>query len=345
MNRALAILLLFGAPALADSRTWTDASGKHQVSAELADFQGGVAYLKKDSGTIAAVPLAKLSNADQEFIRSATPAVKIVEGKVIGIADGDTLTVLDASTPTKIRLEGIDAPEGHQAYGTKSKQALAAKVFQKTVRVEWREHDKYNRTLGHVFVDGRWVNRDLVQEGWAWHYREYSKSEVLAEAESDARTGKVGLWADKDPIPPWEFRHNEVADKKAEPESKPDPPETARAPPHRLVPETPTKQQEITVYVTRTGAKYHQDGCRYLSKSKIAMSLSEAAKRYTPCSVCRPPSAGSQASADQDEPEPVASVPVYTPPSSSGGTVHVKGYYRKDGTYVRPHTRRAPRRR
>jgi endonuclease YncB( thermonuclease family) len=283
VKRLLAILLLLAVPALADSRTWTDASGKHKSTAELSDFQGGVAYLRKDDGKIAAVPLAKLSKADQEFIKSATPTVQVIEGKVVSIADGDTLTVLEGREQFKIRLEGIDAPEGHQSYGNKSKEALAQKVLQRTARIEWREHDRYGRTVGQVFVDSKWVNREMVKDGWAWHYREYSKSEVLADAESDARTARVGLWVDKDPIPPWEFRRPVASEPPAAPPAQR--PQGLLSPP--VEPDTP-EQKEETVYVTKTGAKYHQAGCRHL-KSSIPMSLSEAAKRYGPCSVCHPP--------------------------------------------------------
>lgn len=121
MKKLLAILLLLAAPAFA--RPWTDAGGKHHVEAELADFQGGIAYLRKPSGKIAAVPLAKLSDSDQHFVNSTTPSVNFIDGKVVSIADGDTLTVLEGTTQIKIRLEGIDAPEGHQAFGTKSREA------------------------------------------------------------------------------------------------------------------------------------------------------------------------------------------------------------------------------
>jgi hypothetical protein len=187
--------------------------------------------------------------------------------------------VLEGKTQTKIRLEGIDAPERHQAFGTKSRQAVAHKVFQKPVRVEWRELDKYGRTLGQIFVDDRWINKEMVQEGWAWHYRQYSKSEVLSDAESEARTAKVGLWADEHPIAPWEFRH------------PPTPIAAAPAPLDASKPAEPdpSQEKEETVYVTKTGAKYHRAGCRHL-KSSIPMKLSEAAERYSPCSVCNPPS-------------------------------------------------------
>jgi len=89
-------------------------------------------------------------------------------GKVVGVTDGDTITVLDgANTQYKIRLAGIDAPERGQVFGTKSKQALSDKVFGKQVRVDWTEHDRYQRIIGEVYVGDRWINLELVQEGWA----------------------------------------------------------------------------------------------------------------------------------------------------------------------------------
>lgn len=207
LSRLALLLLLCSTTAHAESRMWTDTSGKFHTDAELADFQDGQAYLQQAGGRIVSVPVGRLSQADRDFISTTVPAANVIKGKVVGVTDGDTLTVLDGSEPRKIRLEGIDAPESHQDFGTQAKKALSEKVFGKTVRVEWRANDKYGRALGHVFVDGHWINKDLAQEGWAWHYRQYSKSPVLAEAESKARAGHVGLWSAEDPTPPWEFRH------------------------------------------------------------------------------------------------------------------------------------------
>lgn len=127
-------------------------------------------------------------------------------GKVVKIADGDTITVLVDKTQHKIRLEGIDAPERTQAFGTKAKQALADKVSGKEIKVVWKKRDKYKRILGNIYLDGRWVNKEMVAEGWAWHYRSLSSNQELAKAQTEAKDAKRGLWADADPIPPWEFR-------------------------------------------------------------------------------------------------------------------------------------------
>jgi endonuclease YncB( thermonuclease family) len=126
-------------------------------------------------------------------------------GKVVGVHDGDTLTLLVDQTQYKVRLDGIDAPELGQDYGTRAKQALSKAAFGKTVRIETHGQDKYGRTLGEVF-DRESINLRLVREGMAWHYIKYSKSADLANAETQAREKKSGLWADANPIPPWEYR-------------------------------------------------------------------------------------------------------------------------------------------
>lgn len=131
-------------------------------------------------------------------------------GSVTRIIDGDTLVVLDtADVQHRIRLSSIDAPESKQPFGTKSKEALADLVKGKQVSVEVTDRDKYGRELGTVYVGSVNVNRKMLELGMAWHYRRYSKDESLAGAEREARAAKVGLWADKEPVPPWEWRSNE----------------------------------------------------------------------------------------------------------------------------------------
>lgn len=130
-----------------------------------------------------------------------------IRGKVVSITDGDTITVLDADkVQHKIRLQGIDAPEKKQAFGTKSKDALSEKIGEREVLIAWKDKDRYERVLGEVYLGKRHINTEMVREGWAWHYKQYSKSTELAEAEDSAREKRLGLWADKEPIPPWEFR-------------------------------------------------------------------------------------------------------------------------------------------
>jgi endonuclease YncB( thermonuclease family) len=133
-----------------------------------------------------------------------------LRGKVVSIADGDTITVLDADKKqNKVRLNGIDAPEKKQAFGTKSKARLGELVAGKDVVVDWKEKDKYGRIVGQVHQGSLDVNLQMVKEGLAWHYKKYSKSADLSRAEAEAKAGKKGLWADPNPVPPWEFRRTE----------------------------------------------------------------------------------------------------------------------------------------
>ncbi len=124
------------------------------------------------------------------------------------VADGDTITVLDASNNQhKIRLQGIDAPEKNQAYGDAAGRYLAGLVAGQEVRVTWTKRDKYNRILGTVYVNGEEVNLVMLRAGFAWHYKKFDSTPAYAQAESAARAAKRGLWAGLDPIPPEQFRH------------------------------------------------------------------------------------------------------------------------------------------
>lgn len=127
-------------------------------------------------------------------------------GKVVKVADGDTITVLVENRQIKIRLNEIDAPEHDQEFGQKSKDALADLVFGKDVRIVTHGNDRYGRTIGDVFVGQTNVNEKLVEDGWAWNFLKYSKSKRLAELEKRARQEKRGLWAGKTPVAPWDYR-------------------------------------------------------------------------------------------------------------------------------------------
>ena len=133
--------------------------------------------------------------------------VETLEGKVIKIADGDTLTLLTSSKEqVKVRLAGIDTPERKQPFGNRAKQALAKLAFQKQALIEAETKDRYGRTVGVVFVDGLNVNHELVKQGMAWVYRKYTNDKALYELESRAKKERLGLWLEENPIPPWEWR-------------------------------------------------------------------------------------------------------------------------------------------
>ena len=136
-----------------------------------------------------------------------------ITGTVVSVADGDTVTVLDATkTQHKIRLTGIDAPEKTQPFGRRSKSSLSDMVYLKQVTVETDKKDRYGRNLGKVLIDGKDANLMQIEHGMAWWYRAYQKDQsandrrLYETAETSAKAKKVGLWADAKPVPPWEFR-------------------------------------------------------------------------------------------------------------------------------------------
>lgn len=141
------------------------------------------------------------------LLASALPAYA---DKVIGIADGDTLTVLHDQKPLKIRLADIDAPEKKQAFGQASKQSLSDMCFGKDATYRAQAIDKYGRTAARVTCAGIDANRAQVELGMAWAYTQYNRDGGLPAVQAAARSSRKGLWADKAPMPPWEFRHQVV---------------------------------------------------------------------------------------------------------------------------------------
>ena len=142
---------------------------------------------------------------------SAAWAGELFQGKVIGISDGDTITVLHDGTQIKIRLYGIDTPERKQAFGSKAKQFTSDQVFGKTVKVVPMDTDRYGRTVALIQPpdDTVTLNEELVRQGYAWVYRKYFKADFCPDWLTDERTARssgFGLWADPDPIPPWQYR-------------------------------------------------------------------------------------------------------------------------------------------
>lgn len=134
-------------------------------------------------------------------------------GTVVNVHDGDTITLIDQDKKQiKVRLEGIDAPELKQAYGSASREHLSMLVGDKAVNVRWYKKDKYKRTVGKVLVDGVDANLRQVQDGFAWHYVKYAAEQPVkdrqeyAKAERAARAEHKGLWQVAEPIPPWEWR-------------------------------------------------------------------------------------------------------------------------------------------
>jgi hypothetical protein len=127
---------------------------------------------------------------------------------VVGVSDGDTITILDASnTQIKIRYAQIDAPESGQDFGQASKRSLSDLVYGKTVTVQVETLDKYGRTVGKVIADGIDTNLEQVKRGMAWVYVKYAHDPAYYAAEKAAKADRQGLWSQPNPIPPWDYRH------------------------------------------------------------------------------------------------------------------------------------------
>lgn len=158
------------------------------------------------------MPWVKLTWSALLLLAGALNAATL-QGKVIGVADGDTVTLLDAQkNQHKIRLQGIDATEKAQAFGNKSKQSLHEMVHGKEVFVDVQKKDKYGRSVGKILVNQTDACLEQIKRGMAWHYKQYANEQspedrdVYAQAESTARAQSLGLWKDKSPTPPWAFR-------------------------------------------------------------------------------------------------------------------------------------------
>ena len=198
-------------------------------------------------------------------------------GRVVSISDGDTYTILtEEKKQIKVRLQGIDCPEKNQAFGSKAKQYASSLVFGKDVTVEVVSTDRYGRTVGIVKTsDGINVNYKLVESGFAWWYRQYAPGDLdLKKAEETARLNRVGLWADPDPMPPWEFRKS--GHKKIVPVTS-------------LENKTKSDGLTETVRFNTKSLKYHCISCKHAVScitNCVDIDISEASKKGCPCKAC-----------------------------------------------------------
>jgi endonuclease YncB( thermonuclease family) len=146
-------------------------------------------------------------------VLTTTSNADTLTGRVVGIADGDTLTLLDANNNQhKIRLSGIDSPEKGQPFGQACKKSLSDLAYDRAVAIESSKLDRYGRVIGKVLVNGQDVNLEQVRRGCGWHYKKYQNEQSLDDrlsynaAEEFARASRVGLWTDNVPMPPWDWR-------------------------------------------------------------------------------------------------------------------------------------------
>jgi micrococcal nuclease len=145
------------------------------------------------------------------FCLSNTLAYADFSGKVVKVIDGDTVDILTAKNQkVRVRLLDIDAPESKQAYGNASRKYLASLIAGKNVFVKENKKDIYRRCLGIIFLNKTNINVKMVESGYAWAYRYkgVANNKIMVKLERSAKQNKKGLWKDKHPIAPWDFRHN-----------------------------------------------------------------------------------------------------------------------------------------
>jgi endonuclease YncB( thermonuclease family) len=132
---------------------------------------------------------------------------KEITGKISRVIDGDTFVMETIAGSVKIRLDGIDCPEKKQPYSIESK-AFLNRYLNRQCKLTAKGKDRYGRILAVLWIDGKNINLLMVQEGYAWHFKKYSKDSALAQAEIKARESRIGLWQDDKPVAPWDWRKN-----------------------------------------------------------------------------------------------------------------------------------------
>lgn len=263
-----------------------------------------------------------------------------ISGSVVRVIDGDTLVLREAGgVEYRVRLQGIDAPEIGQPYGEEAKKLLTVLVLDKQVTGDCPKRDQYGRLVCKVITTDRAdVGQAMLWGGLAWHYKFYQNEQTEADhtryasAEDFARDSKAGLWADANAVAPWDYRQTikNVREEVAEPGNT------------RPAPSGKEAAAAGPILGNRRSGIYHWPGCPNYADiapdNRVPFPTREEAERagYRAAKNCK----DSRADASTTE---GATTTTPSAPSSTGGTVNVRGYYRKDGTYVRPHTRSAPR--
>lgn len=191
-------------------------------------------------------------------------------GKVVGISDGDTIKVIHNGEQVKIRLYGIDTPEKKQAHGKAAKRFTVTLVEGKEVVVDPVAKDRYRRTVGLVRVDNKLVNEEIVRAGYGWVYRRYCKKDFCSkwlDLETQARSAKIGLWADPDPVSPWEWRHGKKEQKV-------------------------TSKSDGLLHGNTKSHVFHRPRCKHYSCKNCMESFKDRTTAikagYRPCGLCKP---------------------------------------------------------
>ncbi|MBN2291854.1 MAG: thermonuclease family protein [Pirellulales bacterium] len=255
-------------------RKWIDATGQYSVEAELVEFTGGKVTLRKRNNHLASLSITKLCTPDRKYINTLALGENLIVGLVVKVTDGDTFIIQGVQKKQAVSLRGIEAPMKKQPFAPRAKATLDKKILKNKVRVNWTKRDKSSHILGDVYLGDRWINKEMLLEGCAMHSKLPATSKELANAEKQAKTAKAGLWAASNAI----SARSTAGDGTNSPDKRPTSDQKKDSSP-----------QEPTVYVAKSGKKYHRSGCRHLDKSKIPMPLSKAKQKYSPCKQCKPP--------------------------------------------------------
>lgn len=186
-----------------------------------------------------------------------TKSPKEFDAKVMKVIDGDTIKVVDRDFQTLlIQLNGVDAPEVPQDFGTEARDALAKRLHEKVVHVVIASRDELDRIAAEVFDGDESMNVWVIAQGYGWYNHKYDTDEAKSVAETEARSATKGLWASETPVPPWVWKN---------------PPDDGR------------------LYTQGNGTRYHCADCETLDGRRKPITLEEAIKNYKPCQRCKPP--------------------------------------------------------
>lgn len=256
---------------------------------------------------------------------------------VFAVIDGERIRLVNDDGVVDVSLSGVELPPARIGAQLNPLRAVAVEGLRRLLESEEVavkgsfEKSKIAKVNLYRASDGLWLNLECVRQGAALINRGEAggDADLFTAYEAKAKETGNGIWAPvKSPRPtPTPITPTPITAPASPPSSEAGP---ANA-----------EAQSVTVYVTRTGDKYHTAGCSYLRSSSSPLPLAEALKKYTACSRCHPPVA-EPANISPSSQDPPPQVPSASPPTF-GDRVPVKGYYRKDGTYVRPHTRSRPR--
>lgn len=198
----------------------------------------------------------------------AGAAALSIHGKVVAVMDGDTIEIVRSNKLYRLRLDGVDCPEKSQAFGAVAKKFTSDRCFGKQVTAKISSKDKYGRYLAKVILPGgKELNALLLRNGYAWHYKQYNRDVAYAKLENLARKEKLGLWADRNPVPPWDFRH--------------------------IKSDTP-KLSSGKYLASQNSKVFHKPSCKQAQKIKAANRVWFATRNAAlqvgckPCKLCKP---------------------------------------------------------